>query len=262
MALTNSGRTPGPAGTFRDLEADIMFSHPEAHPRLPGPSGTGARGPLFLGEGSGSAQPSGYSSKADAVANLTKPSSSAVQQLSAAITTVLKLNKNKTKDEALRLKKEKVVHDIVKAYGVGLTHVTGLEFSNRNDSSNHAETLGTFIIVFDSVLVHPGFVASVILHESSHAQRNAELDNAGVRLSFATEDIWSALKEFEGAQLEIDSAAKTGITEKEKKEATSLRNSHLSEIEALMGKKTRTEIENGGLDAVRARFIQQLKSRP
>jgi hypothetical protein len=187
--------------------------------------------------------------------------------LSAVITTVLKLNKgyetsSKPKDEALRLAKEKVVKDIVKAYGVGLTHVTGLEFSNRNDSSNHAETLSTFIIVFDSVLVHPGFVASVILHESSHAQRNAELDNAGVRLSFATEDLWSALKEFEGAQLEIDSAAKTGITEKEKKEATSLRNSHLSEIEALMGKKTRTEIENGGLDAVRARFIQQLKLRP
>lgn len=207
------------------------------------------------------------SSKADAVANLTKPSPSTIKQLSAAIDTVRKLNKDyetsaKTKDEALRLKKEKVVHDIVKAYGVGLKYVTGLEFDNRTDSENHAETRGTFIIVFDSVFVHPGFVANVILHESSHAQRNAELENAGVRLSFAAEDIWSALKEVEGAQLEIDSAATTGITEAEKKVAINLRNFHLSEIEKLMGKDTRTEIENGGLATVRARFIAKLKSRP
>lgn len=207
------------------------------------------------------------SSKADAVANLTKPPASTIKQLRVAIDTVHKLNKEddtstKTKDEPLRLKKEKVVHDIVKAYSVGLKYVTGLEFSNRTDSDNHADTRGTFITVFDSVLVHPGFVASVILHESAHAQRNAEFDNAGVRLSFAAEGIWSALKEFEGAQLEIDSAATTGITEQEKKEAINLRNAHLAEIEALMGKATRTEIENGGLDAVRARFIGQLKSRP
>jgi hypothetical protein len=70
-----------------------------------------------------------------------------------------------------------------------------------------------------------------------------------------------ALKEVEGAQLEIDSAATTGITEAEKKVAINLRNFHLSEIEKLMGKETRTEIENGGLETVRARFIAKLKSR-
>ena len=210
------------------------------------------------------------SSKADAVANLTKPSASIIKQLGAEIDTVLKLNKSyetstKTKDEALRLKKEKVVHDIVNAYKVGRKYVTGLEFSNRTDSPNHADTRGTFITVFDSIFVHPGFVANVILHESSHAQRNDELKAAGVdssRLGYPAEDIWSALKEVEGAQLEIDSADKTGITEKEKKEAISLRNSHLSEIETLMGKETRTEVENGGLDTVRARFIRKLTSRP
>lgn len=206
-------------------------------------------------------------SKADAVANLTKPSSALINQLSAAIKTVRKLNTDyetakKTKDEPLRLKKEKVLQDIVKAYGVGLKYVTGLEFDNRTDSENHAETRGTFIIAFDSVFVHPGFVANVILHESSHAQRNAEFEQAGVKLSFTTEDIWSALKEVEGAQLEIDSAAITGITEAEKKVAIKLRNAHLSEIETLLGKDTRVEIENGGLDVVRARFIAKLKSRP
>jgi hypothetical protein len=264
------GRTPGPTGCNDAADPN----NPMLEVELVSPMPLGLRPKV-----KGKAKPKSISerepskrkrSQADAVAKLTKPSDATIQQLSAALDNVRKLNKEyetskKPKDEDLRLKKEKVVKDIVKAYGVGLTYVTGLEFSNRNDSPNHAETRGTFIIVFDGVLENPAFLASVIIHESSHAQRNAELNNAGVdssRLSLKAQDIWSALKEFEGAQLEIDSAAKTGITETEKKAAMSLRDAHLAELETLMGKDTRKEIENGGLDDVRDRFIRQLKSRP
>lgn len=54
-------------------------------------------------------------------------------------------------------------------------------------------------------------------------------------------------KDFKDAELEIDSAAQSGITEKEKQDATSLRNFPLSVVETLMSKATRTEVENGGL---------------
>lgn len=206
-------------------------------------------------------------SRADAVANLTKPAAAIVQQLSAAIGAVKKLNQEyettkKSKDEDLRLKKEKVLKDIVKAYGVGLKYVTGLEFSNTRNDANLAETRGTFIIAFDDILEHPGFVANVILHESSHAQRNAELQSAGLDsndLGLVDASIWSALKEYEGCQLEIDSAAITGITEKEKQVAINLRDGHLAEIATLLGEKARKEIEQGGLDEVRTSFIRHLK---
>jgi hypothetical protein len=263
-----AGRVPSPLGASR-AGALPLRTGLGGRGSLPGPIG---RQYVFAdANGAGGQAPTSKPTpkKADAVANLKKPSDAIVKQLSAAIDSVMKENNayetsKKKKDDALRLKKEKVVKDIVQAYGVGLKYVTGLEFSN-NDSEDDAETKGTFIIAYDGCLTHPGFCASVILHESSHAQRNAELTKAGIdssNLGFKDSDRWSALKEFEGAQLEIDSAATTGITEKEKRFATSLRDGHLNDIERLMGQDTRKEIENGGLDEVRARFIKQLQSRP
>jgi hypothetical protein len=212
--------------------------------------------------------------KADAVANLTKPSAATIQTLSARMESVQKLNqefeppkkKNEPLTEELRLKNQDLVKDIVKAYGVGQSHVTGLEVDRRTDSVDYADTRGTFIIAFVAIFADaegvPGFCASVIIHESSHAQRNDELQKAGIgSLSDVNDRVWSALKEVEGAQLELDSAAVTGITAKQKNAATRLRDHNLAEIESLMGADTRTKVENGGLDDIRDKFIQKLKSK-
>jgi hypothetical protein len=269
---TNPGHvhTPGPTGCNDAADPN----HPALEIELTGPRPLGMRPKTR-----GTAKPKVVSerettkrkrSPADAVANLTKPSSAIVQQLQKAIDEVKNQNKQfetskKAKDEPLRLKKEKVVKDVVKAFGVGLRFVSGLEFSNRDSPENHAETVGTFITVFDIILVNAPFIASVIIHESSHAQRNAELKSAGIdesKLGYKEGDAWSALKEYEGAQLEIDSAVTTGITQDEIKAAQSLVNTHLKDIALLLGDDARKEVESGGLDNVRNRFISRLKSRP
>lgn len=202
--------------------------------------------------------------KVAAVASLKKPSPTKIRRLSTALNNVKKLNRQyktsgKTKDELLRRKKEKVVKDIAAAYNVGLKYATGLEFSNRA-SDNLADTRGTFIVVFDGILEHPGFVASVVMHESSHAQRNAELQKAGVNrsdLGFGREETWKALIEIEAYQLEIDFAEKTGIKIAEKRGAERARDSYLRELQRQRhaGKKTRQKVENGGLEIVRAQFV-------
>jgi hypothetical protein len=259
-------RTPGPLG----LNDAADLNHPVFAWGSPGPLGLEWKKarkakPKSVSERE---QSKPIRSTVDAVANLKQPSAAIIKQLSADINTVRKLNEaaGTKKGEDIRLKKERVVKDIVTAYGVGLKYTTGLDFSNRTGYPNDADTLkGTFIVVYDSVLDHPpGYVANVILHESSHAQRNTELKQVtGVerdRLKDGDAAIWSALIEFEATQLELDNAPKTGITQAEQQEAKSLRDGHLKEINALMGEKARTEIENGGLDTVRARFMQKLKS--
>ena len=261
------GRVPGPVGGS-SAAALSLWKDPVGHGSLPGPIGHNYVFADADGSGGQTSASKRTSTKADAVANLKKPSDAIVQKLKAASDSVMKESKDyetskKTKDEPLRLKKEKVLKDIVQAYGVGQKFVTSLEFDNR-DSPDDADTIGTDIIAFDGCLKYPGYCSSVILHESSHAQRNAELANAGVdsnKMGMKDSAEWSALKEFEGTQLEIDSAATTGISVDDKKFAMKLRDGHLHDIETLMGEQTRKEIENGNLDDVRDRFIKQLQSR-
>jgi hypothetical protein len=268
-----------------------LWTGPGRRGVLPGPvgrqhvfaDGDGSGGPTSGSNGSGGQTSGGKltAKQADSVANLKTPSANIVKQLSDATAKVMKENQayetaNKTKDEQLRLKKQKVVRDIVQAYGVGLNYVTGklqgLESDNR-DSPHDADTSGTYIIAYDGCLwvpetkeiKYPGYCASVILHESSHAQRNAELAKASVdsnQLGYKDGAIWSALKEYEGVQLEIDNATTTGLTPTDKKFAEKLRAGHLDDIENLMGKQARADIEKGGLDVVRDTFIQKLQANP
>jgi hypothetical protein len=261
------GRVPGPVGAS-SAAALSLWKDPVGRGSLPGPIGYDYVFADKDGSGGQTSVSKRTSTKADSVASLNKPSDAIVQKLKAAIDSVMKENHDyetskKAKDEPLRLKKEKVLKDIVQAFGVGQKFVTSLEFDNR-DSQDEADTIGTAIIAFDGCLKYPGYCASVILHESSHAQRNAELANAGVdsnKMGIKDSAKWSALKEFEGTQLEIDSAATTGISADDKRFATKLRDGHLHDIETLMGEKTRQEIEKGNLDDVRDRFIKELQSR-
>ena len=86
-----------------------------------------------------------------------------------------------------------------------------------------------------------------------------ELKKAGLdrnTFGFTAEEIWSALIEIEGYQLEIDYAGKTGITGVEQNGAARQRDVYLSALEKASNKKIRAEVEKGGLDKVRARFIR------
>ncbi len=254
-------RTPGPLGCSDAFDRN----HPIRTLKTPMP--------LMVGGGDDAKNKSGTQatkaqkqSDVDAVAKLKKPNARKIKLLAAALDRVRKLNKtyetkNKQKDESLRLKKQQVVKDIAGTYKVGLQYVTGMEFSNRS-SSGPAVTKGTFIIVYDDILQTPAYVASVILHESSHAQRNAELAARGVNrneFGLKTEEIWKAIIEIEGYQLELDHASKTGISSKEQKGIITLRDQYLADLATFMGKEAREEVENGGLEKVRERFIQKQK---
>lgn len=258
-------RTPGPIGSQCPADPNGEITLPRN--RLPlGFDGDGNRAqPKMVAQASPQKK---AGNTVNAVSALALPAADIIRQLQSDIDRVLKLDqqyvaKNEAKDEPLRLAKEKVVHAIAKAYRVGLKHVSGMEFSNRLHETDYANTQGTFITVFDPTLTHPGFVANIVMHESSHAQRNDELATAGVdrsKFSVSNEARWVALIEFEGAQLEIDHAAKTGITETEKNSAISLRDGHLKDIETFLGRKARAKVESGGIDEVRGQFIQTVKS--
>jgi hypothetical protein len=250
-----AARVPGPIGGS-GATALPLSTGPGQRGSQPGPIGR----QYVFADANGSGGPMSASKKVDAVANLKKPADAIVQKLSDAIKSVMK---EKNKDEALRQKKEKVLKDIVDAYGVGQKFVSSLQYDD-SAPEDLADTRETDVIAYDGCLKYPGFCASVMLHESAHAQRNAELKSAGIdsnSLGFMDSDIWKALKEVEGPQLEIDSAATTGITAGDKNFATSLRDRWLNEIETLMGPHTRTAIENGGLDDVRDKFIKKLQKK-
>jgi hypothetical protein len=203
--------------------------------------------------------------KPEVVANLKKPSAATLKQLADAIDQVRALNATAQKDETLRLKKEKIALDVRTAFGIGKADVTGMEFDNRPNPNNFAETRETFIILFDDILVSPAFMANIILHETSHAQRNAELKaktgKESSKLSIAHQEVFSLLKEFEATQLEIDSAAMTGITSKEKNAAQSLHDQHVKEIGTLLGEATRDRITGGDLDGYREEFFKKVKAK-
>jgi hypothetical protein len=253
-----------------------LWTGPGRRGTQPGPIG---RQYVFAdGDGSGSSGGSGGQTsasqqifkKVDSVANLKKPSAATINRLSAAIASVMKEDKDyetkkKDKDDALADKKEKVLKDIVKEYGVGLTYVNALTFSNFGNPDDIGETRGTSTTVFDSCLTYPGFCASVVLHESSHAQRNAELEAAGIDLNKLSEfktAKWKALIEVEAYQLEMDYAATTGLTAKDKAFVKKKRDDWLAEIDTLwFGANYSQDILNGKLDQVRDKFFKTLQSQ-
>lgn len=260
-------RTPGPLGID---DADDP-NQPDLEVELTGPTPLGTRpkthGQARLKMVAEASTPKGAT--AASAANLKKPGPSTIQQLQAEIDAANKkikpiVDKKGRLDEDDRVLCEKLVNKIVDAYKLGRQFIKAIEVSARTESENHAETSDTFITAFVSILQYPGFVTNVLMHEGAHAQRNAELADAGIKfdaLGDMNADIYSALKEFEGAQLEIDHAAVTDITPAEVKVATSLRDGHLKEIGTLMGDKAKEEVAQGNLHQVRGQFIQKLKAR-
>jgi len=161
----------------------------------------------------------------------------------------------------------KVLETTVKAYGIGQDGVTGLKFDPT--LSLQGGTIGSsprsFIVIGKSALDSPEELASTILHESSHVYRNNELAAGGIdrdKLSVSAEEIYSALIEIEGYQLEIDNAKTLGTSASYVKGAENLKDHYLHELEVFAGKDWRALAEKGQFQQLHEKFRQdQLKKK-
>ena len=167
-------------------------------------------------------------------------------------------------DEKDRKAVDVVLRKVADAYGIGQSHVSGLEFDPRLEEQGG--TIGTpgkprtFIVIGKSALESPEVLASTILHESSHVQRNQQLADAGIdrdKLSVQAEAVWSALIEVEGYQNEIDNAKKLGTSESYVKGARGLREGYLRGLETAGGKEWRELAEKGKFQELHKKFIQR-----
>jgi hypothetical protein len=164
-----------------------------------------------------------HAPKADVLSKLT-------DELKAAVT---KAASGKEDDRATV---DKILNQIVKAYGIGQNGVTGLEFDPR--STDQGDTIGntspkTFITIGKEGLDSPAEAASTILHESNHVRRNKELADQGIdrdKFGMKAENIYSALSEMEGCQLEINNAKKLGTSASYVKGAENLKDHYLHEL--------------------------------
>ena len=115
-----------------------------------------------------------------------------------------------------------------------------------------------------SALNSPEELASTILHESSHVYRNKELANSGIdrdNLGIKAQEIYSALIEIEGYQLEIDNAKKLGTSASYVKGAEKLKERFLSELELAAGTDWRAMAEKGQFKQLHEKFRQDQSSK-
>lgn len=175
-----------------------------------------------------------------------------------------KLGSGKPSEED-RAAVDKILGEIVKAYGIGQNGVSGLEFDPR--STDQGDTIGntspkTFITVGKPGLDSPAEAASTILHESNHVRRNNELAGLGIdrdKFGIREEGIYSALSEMEGCQLEINNAKKLGTSDGYVKGAENLKSHYLGELKANGAPDDVIALaEKGNFDAAFKRFREEV----
>jgi hypothetical protein len=163
---------------------------------------------------------------------------------------------------------DKILNQIVQAYGIGQNAVTGLEFDPR--STDQGDTIGnkapkTFITIGKEGLDSPAETASTILHESNHVRRNQELADKGIdrdKFGPKSEGIYSALSEMEGYQLEINNAKKLGTSPSYVKGAENLKDHFLQELKANGAPQDVIALaEKGKFDDAFAKFRQDLSKK-
>ncbi|MFN0164874.1 MAG: hypothetical protein ACKV22_00465 [Bryobacteraceae bacterium] len=199
-------------------------------------------------------------------AGIQQPKADAVTRLNDMLTAAKKAAESGTEEG--RLAVDKVLKEAVKVYGIGQDGVTGLEFDPK--LSDQGGTIGphprTFIVIGRSALDSAPEMASTILHESSHVQRNKELADNGIdraKFGFKAEGIYSALIEIEGYSLEINNAKKLGTSPAYVKGAEQLKERYLRELETVGGKDWRALAEKGQFKQVQEKFRQEvLKAKP
>lgn len=203
-------------------------------------------------------------------AKLRQPNAKAVSGLAGELDKVRKgLDAAKGKPEAeqekARAAVDEVLQKVVKAYGIGQDGVTGLEFDPKLE--HQGGSIGnprTFIVIGNAGLDSPAELASTILHESSHVQRNKQLADAGIdreRLCPVAQAAYEAMIEAEGCHREIVNAKKLGTSADYVKGTQQLKKQHLSELERFGGKAWRELAEKGQFDKLHGKFRQQQLSK-
>ncbi len=201
-------------------------------------------------------------------AGLQQPKASEVARLNDMLKKALKAAASGTEEG--RLAVDKVLKEAVKVYDIGQDGVTGLEFDPKYDEQGG--TIGlqgqprTHIIIGKPGLNSAEEMASTILHESSHVQRNKELADNGIdrsKLGWKAADIYAALIEVEGYTQEINNAKKLGTSPTYVKGAEQLRERYLRQLELAGGKDWRDLAEKGQFKKAHEIFRQEvLKSKP
>jgi hypothetical protein len=171
--------------------------------------------------------------------------------------------KDQAEAEKHRAAVDKVLRKTVQLYGIGQTGVSGLDFDPKLPEHELAVTRGnprTYISIAKDALDSPEKLASTILHESSHAQRNQELANRGIdrsKFGEGTETIWSAIIEAEAYQLEIDHARTLGTSRTFVKGAEAGKKGYVDELRVFAGEEWATLAEKGQFTKLREKFVQE-----
>ena len=160
-------------------------------------------------------------------------------------------------------KMDSALQDVVKAYGIGRDGATGLSYSP--DQSDLGDTPMTASTISRDGLKSPSTAADIIMHESNHARRNQELADAGCdrgKLGQKAGDIYSALTEMEGDQLEIKNHAKLGTEPDLAKGAETLKQKQIDILKSLGAGDLADMAANGQFDDALKLFRQRLSVDP
>jgi len=180
---------------------------------------------------------------------------------------------NKAEGLAEKAKKERddayaavdgVLQQVVDAFGIGRDGATGLTYSPKQNDLGDTST--TASAISRDALKSPSIAASVILHESNHARRNQDLANDGIhreKFGASAEEIYSALTEMEGDDLEIKNSKTLGTDANWVKGAEHLKQDQIKRLtDAGAGKDVIDCAKNGRFDDAMKLFRQHLSEDP
>lgn len=157
-----------------------------------------------------------------------------------------------------------MLQQVVDTFGIGRDGATGLSYNpNQNDLGDTSTTASA---ISRDALKSPSIAASVILHESNHARRNQELANDGIhreKFGASAEEIYSALTEMEGDNLEIKNSKTLGTDANWVKGAEQLKQNQIKRLtDAGAGKDVIDCVKNGRFDDAMKLFRQHLSEDP
>jgi RHS repeat-associated protein len=148
-----------------------------------------------------------------------------------------------------------VIQQTIKAFRIDTSSMQSIQFDGGHETFM-AYTRNQDVVIGPGSLNSVAELASAILHEAVHAERNEELANSGVKrsgMSLWGNEQWKAITEVEAYQAEIDSAKTLGTSKEFVKGAEKLRDGYLDQLPPGLRKKA----QEGKYGEVRRLIIEQ-----